>query len=90
VRFPKNGLSLLLAIAIAAAGTAAQNDTIRVSTKLVQVNVVVRDNNGPVQGLKASGVAGPSPLSRRAESYQTSSISPAVRRTALPSFCSIC
>ena len=33
---------------------AAQNDTIRVSTRLVQVNVVVRDKNGPVAGLKVS------------------------------------
>ena len=54
MRLPKNGLFLLLTIAITAAGAAAQNDTIRVSTQLVQVNVVVRDKNGPVQGLKAS------------------------------------
>jgi len=33
---------------------AAQKDTIRVTTRLVQINVVVRDKNGPVEGLKAS------------------------------------
>jgi VWFA-related protein len=45
---------LFLAMALAAAALAGQNGTIRVSTRLVQLNVVVRDKNGPVRGLKAS------------------------------------
>ena len=46
-------IPLLLPI-LAAALAAAQNDTIQISTRLVQVNVVVRDKSGPVDGLKAS------------------------------------
>jgi VWFA-related protein len=36
------------------AAAAGQHATIRVSTRLVQINVVVRDKNGPIHGLKSS------------------------------------
>jgi VWFA-related protein len=42
------GLALILV-----STAAAQNDTIRVNTRLVQVNVIVRDKHGPVRDLKA-------------------------------------
>ena len=45
---------LIFLLTLAGATLAAQNDTIRVTTRLVQVNVVVRDKNGPLAGLKAS------------------------------------
>jgi VWFA-related protein len=47
-------LSFLVIASISIAAAAPQNDTIRVSTRLVQINVVVRDKNGPIHGLKAS------------------------------------
>ncbi len=47
-------LELIFLLTLGGATLAAQNDTIRVTTRLVQVNVVVRDKNGPVAGLKAS------------------------------------
>jgi VWFA-related protein len=54
VQLKSKVLTVLLGLAVLAGGVSAQNDTIRVSTRLVQINVVVRDKKGPVAGLKAS------------------------------------
>src|SRR5262245_11952269 len=45
-------VSLLMSSILAVRGaTAAQNDVIRVNTRLVEVDIVVRDKNGPVTDL---------------------------------------
>jgi VWFA-related protein len=43
--------SVLILGILAASSTAAQDDVIRVNTRLVEVGVVVRDKNGPLTGL---------------------------------------
>lgn len=44
-------LTLLLSAALAGSAQTARDGTIRVNTRLIQVNVVVRDKNGPVADL---------------------------------------
>jgi len=45
-------IRLLAIAALAVFSMAQESPTIRVSTRLVQVSVIVRDKNGPVEGLK--------------------------------------
>src|ERR1700687_742059 len=45
-------LMVLLAAAMVAGAQTVQNGTIRVTTRLVEVSVVVRDKNGPVADLR--------------------------------------
>jgi VWFA-related protein len=51
MRFPPVLLVIAIAILALRNDTAAQNDVIRINTRLVQIDVVVRDKSGPVGNL---------------------------------------